>query len=141
MYVVRLVMILLPLALAIYAVIDCIQTDDGEVRNLPKFVWILVILLFWIVGPIAWLLAGRPPRERRGRTGPWLGTGTAPHPGYERRRPVAPDDDPEFLAQLGQSNAEDEQMLKRWEEELRRREEDQRKRGDGDKTDPDDRGA
>ena len=131
MYVVRALIFLLPLALTIYAVVDCIQTDDSEVRNLPKFIWILLILLFWIVGPIAWLVAGRPQRGEPRRGVGWPATGTAGFPEYERPRPLAPDDDPEFLSQLKRSNSEHEQMLEKWEADLRKREEELRKR-DGD---------
>jgi Phospholipase_D-nuclease N-terminal len=131
-------MFLVPLALAIYALVDCIQTDAAEVRNLPKFLWILLILLFWIVGPIAWLVAGRPRAETAGR-----GRSSRPtrRPGFPEHQPpptLAPDDDPEFLSQLGRANADHEQMLKKWEDDLRRREEELRKE-QGDGPDPDDR--
>ena len=42
------------LAITIYAVIDAIQTEDARVQHLPKLVWILLILLFAPIGPIAW---------------------------------------------------------------------------------------
>ena len=42
---------LLAVALTVYAAVDCIQTDEDRVRNLPKLVWVLLILLFWVVGP------------------------------------------------------------------------------------------
>ncbi len=97
-----------PLALTIYALVDCIQTDESETRGLPKPFWVLIILFGWLPGSIAWLVAGRP---RRGPAG-------APRP---PARATAPDDDPEFLARLR------EQRLKKWEAELRRREEELRK--------------
>jgi hypothetical protein len=131
-------MFLVPLALAIYAVVDCIQTDAAEVRNLPKFLWILLILLFWIVGPIAWLVAGRPRAAAAGRGTPGQSTQRSSFPEYRSRPTLAPDDDPEFLSQLGRSNSDHEQMLKKWEDDLRRREEEMRKE-QGDGPDPDDR--
>ncbi|MFJ3796442.1 PLD nuclease N-terminal domain-containing protein [Streptomyces sp. NPDC090088] len=74
--------ILLVLALWIYAFVDCLNTPEEEVRGMPKLAWVFVILLFGevLVGPVAWLVAGRSrqPRER------W----------------VAPDDNPEFLKSL-----------------------------------------
>ena len=49
--------------------------------------------------------------------------GTAGFPEYERpRRAVAPDDDPEFLAEMRRGNAEQEDLLRTWEDDLRRRE-------------------
>ena len=88
----------LPIILAIYALVDLVQTPDEDVQGLPKLAWVAVIVLIWIVGPAAWLLAGR-----RGRS--WL-PGLTPRqaggsPGPTRRRPLAPDDDPDFLRGLG----------------------------------------
>ncbi|KWX09463.1 membrane protein, partial [Carbonactinospora thermoautotrophica] len=42
-----------PLALTIYALIDCIQTDESEARGLPKPFWVLIILFGWLPGSIA----------------------------------------------------------------------------------------
>lgn len=89
----RFVVPLLSLALTIYCVIDTVQTDEGSVRNLPKIAWILLVLLFPVVGPIAWLVAGRPQRSGRG-------PGRFQPPGGPRRPPRGPDDDPEFLGNL-----------------------------------------
>ena len=83
-----------PLILAIYAMVDLVQTKDEDVQGLPKLVWVLVILFGWVVGPIAWLIAGR-----RGRGLPGLPprvTGPDNGPG----RPTAPDDDPDCLRGL-----------------------------------------
>ena len=78
--------VLLSLALTVYCVVDAIQTQDGAARNLPKIAWLILILLFPFIGPVAWLIAGRP------RTGPR----GVPRP----RRPRGPDDDPDFLKDL-----------------------------------------
>lgn len=71
----------------VYCLVDCIQTDDSRVRNLPKFVWLLIILFFNLLGSVAWLLAGRP--NDRPLIGP-----------PRRERPRGPDDDPDFLRGL-----------------------------------------
>src|SRR4051794_25847071 len=73
---------LLVLALWIYAFVDCLNTPEEEVRALPKVAWVIVILLFGevLVGPVAWLVAGKV----RGARAQW----------------VAPDDNPEFLKSL-----------------------------------------
>ena len=39
-------LVLVPLAMSIWAVIDAIQTEDTRVLFLPKIIWILLILLF-----------------------------------------------------------------------------------------------
>lgn len=79
--------LLLVLALWIYAFVDCLNTPEDEVRGMPKVAWVIVILLFGevLVGPVAWLLAGKV-RQAPGR---------APGPSW-----VAPDDNPEFLKSL-----------------------------------------
>ena len=123
----------LELVLLVFCLVDCIQTDQSEVRNLGKGWWILLIIFFPLVGGIAWLAAGRPRRGGRQRSVPWPGTQTAGFPEYERPRPVAPDDDPEFLEQMRRGNAEQERLLEQWEDDLRRREERLR---DGDENPP-----
>ncbi|MFE2425717.1 PLD nuclease N-terminal domain-containing protein [Streptomyces sp. NPDC059373] len=132
---------LLVLALWIYAFIDCLNTPEQEVRGLPKVVWVLIILLFGevLVGPIAWLVAGkhrgvpaggstpsewhRNHRTEAAETGPW----------------IAPDDNPEFLRSLREERKRDESLLKDWEADLRRREDELRRReqgGPGPEDDP-----
>ena len=124
--------VLIELGLLVFCLIECIQTPADEQRNLPKWAWILLILLVPLIGSIAWLVAGRP--RRVSSTAPWPSTSTAGFPEYERpgRRtapPRGPDDDPEFLASLG-GDPEKQRLLEQWEADLRRREE--RLREDGD---------
>ncbi|MGW8553467.1 PLD nuclease N-terminal domain-containing protein [Streptomyces tubercidicus] len=124
---------LLVLALWIYAFIDCLNTPESQVRGLPKGAWVLIVLLFGevLVGPVAWLVAGK---QRRAVTG----GGSAPSEWRRNRRTkfVAPDDNPEFLRSLDQEsrqrpdNKKDEALLKDWEADLRRRE-DELRRKDG----------
>lgn len=47
----------------IYCLLDLITTDGVVVRNLPKTVWLLLVLFFPLIGSIAWLVAGRPQRN------------------------------------------------------------------------------
>lgn len=77
----RFLPVLIALALSIYCVVDCVQSDDRQVRGLPKLIWVFVILLFPFAGSIAWLVAGRPKVTPPSR-GPM---------------PRGPDDDPDFL--------------------------------------------
>ena len=110
---------LIEIALLVYCLIDCIQTDVP--RNLSKTTWVFVIILLPVVGGIAWLVAGRP-EHRPARNVPWPSTQTAGFPEYERPRRSSPDDDPEFLAGMRTSDHKHEQMLKEWEAQLRDRE-------------------
>ncbi|MFI9584880.1 PLD nuclease N-terminal domain-containing protein [Streptomyces sp. NPDC052236] len=81
---------LLILALWIYAFIDCLNTPEEDVKHLPKVVWVIIVLLFGevLIGPVAWLVAGKkrqaPGGGGGGRRGGW----------------VAPDDNPDFLKSL-----------------------------------------
>jgi hypothetical protein len=80
----------------------------------------VLILLFPIVGGLAWLLAGRPKRVP---AGPATGAGDGWGPGHGApSRPLAPDDDPAFLEGLRRADRDHEDVLRRWEEDLRRRE-------------------
>lgn len=121
-------LMLIDLALLVIALIDCLSTDEFSVRNLPKVVWVFLILLFSPIGAIAWFVAGRPQKSTVGRAGAWRpGSG---FPESERPRPVAPDDDPAFLRSVERNRREDEQMFSKWEADLRRREEELRRRDD-----------
>ncbi|MEU9983842.1 PLD nuclease N-terminal domain-containing protein [Streptomyces sp. NPDC050856] len=126
----RALMYILPLALTIYAFIDCLNTPEDEAKHLPKVAWIFIILLFWIVGPIVWLAAGKTRRAAAG--------GRTPGERNRDRRAgwVAPDDNPEFLKSLKDETGRDESLLKDWEADLRRREEElKRREQDGDNPD------
>jgi hypothetical protein len=57
---IRLIFVLVPLILCIFCVVDAISSRDDEIRNLPKIIWIVLILVFPFVGSIAWLAVGRP---------------------------------------------------------------------------------
>ena len=89
------------LALWIFAFIDVLLTPETACRNLPKLVWIFVVLLIPLIGPIAWLVAGRP-WTRAGVPAQRVGAPQARAAGarQERRAPMNPDDDEEFLASL-----------------------------------------
>ena len=83
--------------LTLYTLLDAIRTPAHEARTLPKWLWVLVTLLFPVVGPIMWLILGRPKAQ------PAAG---APRPGFGQRRGTpapsvsSPDDDEEYLRWL-----------------------------------------
>lgn len=125
---------LILLVVWVYCLLEAITSDAAAVRNLPKPLWVLVVLLLPDVGSILWLLAGRPRagaatrpgglpyKGNTGRPGvPWPSGPTAGFPEYERPGapppPAGPDDDPAF-----------QERLRRRVEEQRRRARDE---GDG----------
>lgn len=95
----------LSLALTVYCLIDCLQTDEVVMRNLPKIAWVMLVLLFPVVGPVAWLVAGRPSTESRTAHLTQQERWEADYRRREREReqrdrrqaPRGPDDDPDFL--------------------------------------------
>ncbi|WP_433531831.1 PLD nuclease N-terminal domain-containing protein [Micromonospora sp. CA-263727] len=119
--------------LAVCALISCLSAEEDDIRHLPRIVWVLMILFFPLVGSIAWFVAGR---ERRAGSRTWA-TGLRPAE-HRPARPLAPDDDPEFLRSIEESSRkEDQELFRRWEEDLRKREDDLRKReGDPPREEP-----
>lgn len=83
--------------LTLYTLLDAVRTPAHEARTLPKWLWVLVTLLFPVVGPLMWLILGRPKAQ------PAAGT---PRPGFGQRRNTpapsvsSPDDDEEYLRWL-----------------------------------------
>lgn len=137
----RAVLYILALALTLYALLDCVRTPSENMpARLPKPMWILLILVMTVVGPIAWIITSRvrAAEERGGeieRT-VWSSKESVDLHLAERPRPVAPDDDPEFLAHL--------------ERDIRRRHRQGKdvgtddapgSRGEGRSEDPDDHGS
>lgn len=114
---------LLELALLVYCLVDCIGSDEGAIRNLPKMAWILIVLLIPIAGPIAWLVAGRPTYA--GRRSPY--ERSMPHyPEYDRPGRAAAtstEDDEEFLKKVRERA---EQQRRAYREERLRREREER---------------
>ena len=124
------VVFLAQLVLAVLALISCLSAEEEDIRALPRLVWVLVILLIPILGPVAWFLAGRP-RSAADSVLPWRQGGTQPD--TSRSRPLAPDDNPEFLKSLdngADERAKDRELFDQWEEDLKRREDELRRRNE-----------
>ncbi|MBM7280578.1 PLDc_N domain-containing protein [Gordonia rubripertincta] len=92
---------LIYLVILVIALIDIINTDDAAVRGLPKFAWVILVVMLPLVGALVWLAVGRPTadeRPHRQDTGANSEFPEYDHPG--RYIPQDPEADREFLQQL-----------------------------------------
>ena len=82
------------LGLWIFCIIDVITTPPEDCRNLPKLVWLVIVVLIPDIGSIVWLVAGHD----------WTRGPITTSTGRPMNRPVAtnPDDDEEFQRFLRQ---------------------------------------
>ncbi|GAA3164931.1 PLD nuclease N-terminal domain-containing protein [Streptomyces virens] len=99
----RVLMFLVPLALSVYAFIDCISTEEDDIRHMPKPLWAILVLVFPLVGSISWIIAGK----KRHPAGAGGAIGSAWSRGGGRRQWVAPDDNPDFLKSLDEDQGRD----------------------------------
>ena len=96
---VRALVYVIPVALAIYAIIDLSRSESSERMGISPFALVPVIVLLPVLGPLIWILLTRLPRESgAGPTGTQLGR-VQP---MRRAGPRAPDDDTDFLWRLDQ---------------------------------------
>lgn len=93
----------------VFALIDLRYIDRSRIRAFSKPVWAVIIVLVPVVGALLWFLLGRGRRLRPGA------------------RPIAPDDDPAFLRRL-QEDSEQEERIRRLEQELADLDDDQPER-------------
>jgi len=73
-------------ALMIFSIIDCSRTEEGRIRSLPKWAWLVIIIFVPGIGSIAWLIAGRPKGPGRG--------------GRRTKKIIPPDDNPDWLRKI-----------------------------------------
>lgn len=78
----RILIILAVVMLTIYCVVEVAQSQPSRVRVVPKWLWAFVVISVPVIGPITWLLAGRPEASA------------------VRRHSMGPDDDEDFLRGL-----------------------------------------
>lgn len=82
--------------LTLYTLLDAVRTPAHEARTLPKWLWVLVTLLFPVVGPLMWLILGRPKAQPAADAGRGFGQRrSTPAPSVS-----SPDDDEEYLRWL-----------------------------------------
>ena len=117
---------LLVTVLWIYCLVDVISRDRGDVRNLGKVWWIVLVLLFPLAGSVAWLVAGRP-------------RGAARRSAHERAVPEFPEYDRSGRAATADPEADAEflrRVRERAEEQRRQYREQQRGSQPGDEAPP-----
>jgi hypothetical protein len=88
-------------ALWVFCLVDAIGSPADRIRNLPKAAWVVIVLLFPLVGSIAWLVAGRP--ENGAARGSAYEREQAGFPEYDRpgrAAAVDPEKDEAFLRQV-----------------------------------------
>lgn len=111
---------ILTLAALVYALVDILMRDESEVKHLPKFGWVLLVVLLPLIGTVLWFVFGRERASagRRDVAGPAHAT-PRPAPQPAPRHPADARTTEEQLADL---DREIEYYEKRAELERRKRE-------------------
>lgn len=115
---------LLIIVLMVLALVDVVRQPDSVVRNLPKIVWVLLIVFIPIIGVSLWFLLGH--EWKRGDGGSFIPGGLTP-----RRRPRAPST--VVLRPAPKSTEEQLADLEREEAHYARLAEEQRRRREGER--------
>ncbi|HEY8721996.1 PLD nuclease N-terminal domain-containing protein [Pengzhenrongella sp.] len=97
--------VLLLVGLVVYTVVDVTRSERAERFGIPQAIWIILILLFPLVGSVAWLALSRSARNHPDRP-PRDGGGGAGRRSPSPAPKLGPDDDPEFLWRLEQRQRE-----------------------------------
>jgi len=79
----RVIIVIAVVMLTVYCVVEVAQARGYRVRAMPRWLWAFTVICVPLIGPVCWLLFGRPEGRRN-----------AP------RTPKAPDDDEDFLRGL-----------------------------------------
>jgi hypothetical protein len=98
----------------VWALLDVIATDSDRCRNLPKGLWLILVVLLVDIGAFAWVLLGRPPK---GHVLPRATDFSAP------RHPIALEDQPQYSSSpieiTDRRSQELDRRLDAWEAEQR----------------------
>ena len=113
---------LLTIGLMVFAVVDIIRRDDSDVRYMPRFVWLLLVVLIPLLGSILWFALGRVYPEGGIQLGrPSRREKTQPRPS-EPAAPVVPLDTRTTEQQIADLDREIEEWRLREEIEKRKKE-------------------
>ncbi|RTE47679.1 hypothetical protein DDD64_08375 [Actinotignum sanguinis] len=107
-------MALLAVSIWIYGIIDVIRTDTTRMPGrLRKPAWLALTVLVPVLGSLLWIAFSFPVKFPQQNIS--LGSfGRGRSSSQRRRRPVAPDDDPDFLSRLDAEN-----RFREWERQQR----------------------
>lgn len=101
----RLAIVLFAVALIVYAFIDCARADSSRMpAKISKPVWLILIVILPVLGALIWIFF---KYQHFFFSGAQTTFGPPQNPftrGKKPTGPVAPDDDPEFLARLEARN-------------------------------------
>lgn len=137
----RIALAVFAVAVIVYALIDCARTDSSRMPiKLSKPLWLLAIILLPGLGALLWLGF---KVARSGALNKTISTDSFDkfkNPGQKKPTgPVAPDDDPDFLARLDAQNRRKAYEEKRHAEEeaeaARKAEERERRRREAEASD------
>lgn len=90
--------VVVAVALTVYAVVDCAMSDANRTRIFRKPIWLVIVLLLPVIGPLLWMFMGKGP----------IGT--------DQR---APDNDVDYLRSIGNDKAHDDRIAE-LEDEMRK---------------------
>jgi hypothetical protein len=124
------------IALWVWAIFDVITADESLCRNLPKSVWLMVVIFLPTMGALAWLIVGRPegasfrPGDPTPRSNRWdprldarLGSTETERERLEReRREWMAQMDSELDRRIEERERAETERLRQWESELEQRE-------------------
>jgi hypothetical protein len=93
----------------LWALYDVVTVEPSQVRNLPKVLWLVVVVLLFGLGAVLWLFLGRPVRST-----------SASRPAATRRPRRAPEPEPDADRHANRvvtdrRSAELDRMLEEWE--------------------------
>jgi hypothetical protein len=110
-------LVILGIAVIVYALFDCIMSRAESVRSISKPAWFFTILLVPLLGAGLWFLFGRPRGDDRPSQ-------------RQMRGPTAPDDDPQFLRNLEVRRRQEARDAEKRKSEAEKRARDAKKKKD-----------
>ena len=123
------VIALVQILLAVYALVDCLRTDKSELPGrLPRVFWLLIIIVVPLFGPLAWIVISWASKAEsadgrieipRNPLEIFRGSGERSR-SQEPEIPQAPDDNPDFLFSL-EAKMRRERLAREAEEAARKR--------------------